>query len=73
MKYILVVIALSLTGCATPPRWLASHFDSLDPCQIKDWRDPQPKFCGASAGRTTIYSTPQGQPLGAPIGYTKSR
>lgn len=72
MKYLIPLVVV-LSGCATPPQWLANHFDSLDPCQTKHWQDPQPRFCGASSGRTTVYSTPQGQPLGAPIGYTKTR
>ena len=64
------VLALCLTGCATPPRWLASHFDSMDPCQNVN---SMPSWCGAGAGRTVIYSTPHQQPLGAQIGYTKNR
>lgn len=65
-----ILICLALTGCATPPLWLANHYNSLDPCQ----RDPMLSWCGSASGRQTIYSTPQGQPLGAPIGYVqKSR
>ena len=73
MKYIILSISILLSACATPPQWLANHFDSLDPCQVKHYKDPQPKFCGASSGRTTIYSTPNAQPLGNPIGYTQGR
>lgn len=73
MRILVIIISMALTGCATPPTWLAAHFDSLDRCQIKHWQDPQPSYCGASSGRTVIYSTPQGQSLGAPIGYTKKQ
>lgn len=73
MKYLLIIPIIFITGCATPPRWLAAHYDSMDRCQVQNWQQVQPKYCGSSAGRTTIYSTPQGQPLGAPIGYTQSR
>lgn len=63
-----MLIAL-LCGCATPPRWLAAHYNSQDPCQNAK---TMPNWCGAgSSGRTTIYSTPNQVPLGAPIGYTK--
>jgi starvation-inducible outer membrane lipoprotein len=71
MKSLVAVgLVLSLTGCATPPQWLANHFNSLDPCQNVN---SQPSWCGAGAGRTVIYSTPHQQPLGAQIGYTKNR
>ena len=68
-------LLLSLTccilgGCGTygEPLILARMFDSADQCQ----RFPQPNYCGAgSAGRTTIYATPNNNPIGAPVGYTK--
>ena len=68
-------LLLSLTccilgGCGTygEPLLLARMYNSADPCQ----RSPQPSFCGAGgAGRTTIYATPNNNPIGAPIGYTK--
>lgn len=56
-----------LSGCATPPQWLANHYNSLDPCQ----RDPMPNWCGATTNRVTIYSTPNQQPLGYQSGYIK--
>ena len=81
MKIIVLMIAFAVTGCATPPQWLASHFDDLDRCQPRNLQGAtaqeraqnQPKYCGSSRGRTVIYSTPQAQPLGAPIGYTQTR
>ena len=69
MKTVAILLAVLLTGCATPPRWLAAHYNSQDPCQNAK---TMPDWCGAgSSGRTTIYSTPNQQPLGAPIGYIK--
>lgn len=65
-----MILAMTLTGCATPPQWLANHFNSLDPCQNPK---SMPQWCGASAGRTLIYSTPNQGPLGAQVGYTKNR
>ncbi len=66
-----IILSMTLlTGCATPPQWLANHYNSLDPCQ----RDTMPSWCGSTNGRMTIYTTPYGQPLGAPTGYVqKSR
>lgn len=64
-----VALIILLSGCSGTVKVLAAVYDGQDPCQ----QNAQPNFCGASAGRTVIYSTPQGQPLGAPIGYTKNR
>lgn len=69
MKTVALLISLTLMGCATAPRWLAAHYNSQDPCQNAK---TMPDWCGAgSSGRTTIYSTPNQQPIGAPIGYIK--
>lgn len=69
MKTVALLLSLTLVGCATPPRWLASHYNSQDPCQnVKT----MPDWCGAgSSGRATIYATPYGSPIGAPVGYIK--
>jgi len=64
---LIMLLALLLQGCAGTVKVLAHVYDRADPCQNKN----QPSFCGASASRTTIYLTPQAQPLGAAIGYTK--
>lgn len=58
-------MAVTVTGCATPPQWLANHYNSQDPCQRQNYVDKQPTWCGASQGRTLIYKA-QG---GAAIGY----
>jgi hypothetical protein len=70
MKTFAVTLTLLLTGCGTygEPLFLARIYDSADHCQ----RQPQLSYCGAgSRGRATIYATPTGNPIGAPIGYTK--
>jgi len=33
MKLIILAVTVILTGCATPPQWLANHFDRQDSCQ----------------------------------------
>lgn len=50
MKTIVIVLALFLTGCATPPRFLAAMYDSNDPCQRTELiqTGQYPSFCGAS-------------------------
>jgi len=59
LKVLAVVSVAVLTGCATPPQWLANHYDSNDSCQVKnhggDW-NKIPSYCGASGGRVYIYN-----------------
>ena len=56
MKTLILLIALALTGCATPPRFLAAMYDNNDPCQSKGQVNYQyPSFCGAGSG--TRYVT----------------
>lgn len=75
MKYL--ALCLLLTGCATPPAFLANYYDSRDPCQSQEFSKfdgsrlkpagysikDWPDWCGASAGRKRITNT-QGQTLG---------
>lgn len=69
MKLTALLLSLTLVGCAVPPRWLAAHYNSQDPCQSAK---TMPDWCGAGgSGRATIYSTPNGNPVGAPVGYIK--
>lgn len=76
-----VLITLALTGCATPPQWLAAVYDNNDMCQFQNVPGRtnnekvlnQPSYCGAGAKRQYIYATPRNQPLGAPTGYVNSR
>lgn len=56
MKTLIVVLALMLSGCATPPQWLATMYNRNDRCQNFD-RDPnyrQPDFCGSGGGKTYV-------------------
>jgi len=69
-KWVLqALLVVSLSGCGTygEPLFLARMYDSADTCQ----RNPHTHFCGASKGRTVIYATPNGAPVGNPIGYVK--
>lgn len=59
-----LLLALAVSGCATPPQFLADMYNRADPCQ----RPPYADFCGASSGRVTIYS-----PQGNAIGYVKGQ
>jgi len=75
MKYL--VLCLALTGCATPPSFLANYYDSRDPCQSQEFskfdgsrlKPPGytskdfPTWCGAAQGRTRITNT-HGQTTG---------
>jgi len=75
MKYL--ALCLALTGCATPPAFLANHYDSRDPCQSQEFSkldgsrlkpagySPKdfPAWCGASSGGKRITNT-HGQTLG---------
>ena len=69
-----LAVAVILTGCGTygEPLMLARFYDRQDPCQLQNNGGNYPSFCGAGGkGRTTIYATPNGAPIGAPVGYTK--
>lgn len=68
-----VILIATLTGCATAPSFLARTYNNADPCQLQNNGGNLPSFCGAGSGRTVIYSTPTANPVGAPVGYTKSR
>lgn len=50
-------ILLSLSACATPPQWLANHYNSQDPCQnyynVPNYQYPE--WCGASNARMRLY------------------
>ena len=68
MKIFICLIAVLVTGCAVPPRWLAAHYNSQDPCQSAK---TMPDWCGAGGGRAVIYTTPHQAPLGYQSGYIK--
>jgi hypothetical protein len=57
-----------LTGCATPPRFLAEMYDSNDPCQLRNNQGNYPSYCGAGRGKALVtrdYYTNK------PVYYTK--
>jgi hypothetical protein len=61
------MMSLMMSACST----IASMYDRNDPCQTRAelGRAPgyqAPSWCGASSGRTVIYST-----RGEPIGYIR--
>jgi len=68
MKLLILIIAVTLTGCATPPKWLAAHYNNQDPCQ----RDPYISYCGASHS-TYIYATPNNSANGPRVGYIRNK
>ena len=52
MKLILLLLTVTLTGCAVPPKFVSHYFDSQDPCQSagkkKDWVRPDWCWSGTS-------------------------
>ena len=60
---IIVVSALLMTACATPPQFIANFMDSRDKCQTnsRDPGEPLPRWCGAATGhRITVQATGPG-------------
>jgi uncharacterized protein YceK len=57
MKFLIILMVVLLSGCATPPRFLAAMYDSNDPCQNYYNRADYklPNFCGSGSG--TRYVT----------------
>jgi hypothetical protein len=72
---ILAVTALSLTGCATPPSWLANHFDRGDICQTREFAAngarlkpagyEQPQACASTRTTTAVIRDSQGRRIGS--------
>lgn len=63
----IAAITITLSGCATPPPWLAHYFDSQDPCQSRgEAHYKYPNFCGAGGKSMarTIYDS-QGRVIGS--------
>lgn len=66
----IVLVALTLTACATPPRWVSAMYNNQDACQVKN----PPSYCGSgSSNRATIYTTPHQQPIGYSAGYIRTK
>lgn len=63
MKYLVLVLALS--GCATPPQWMADYYDSRDPCQIKNRPEGYviPNWCGSTRPQQVIRDYTTGRPI----------
>ena len=53
----MAVLLLTLSACATPPRFLAALYDNADQCQTTNRGAgyQQPSYCGAGSG--TRYVT----------------
>lgn len=74
MKILFLAMILSLTGCATPPSWLANHFDRGDICQTREFADngarlkpqnyQQPQGCGSTRSTIAVIRNSQGQQIG---------
>ena len=76
-KLLCMCAVIMLSGCATPPPFLANHYDRKDPCQTQEFSKhdgsrlkPEgyavkdfPAWCGAHRGRTRITNT-HGQTVG---------
>ena len=58
MKYLLILL---LSGCATPPQFLAAYYNSNDPCQLKT--EARPSFCGAGGKVIGVVRTVTGKPV----------
>lgn len=56
MRLMILSVLLLVTGCATPPQFLANMYDSNDPCQrtelIKEGKYPQ--WCGGGSGKRYV-------------------
>lgn len=65
MKYLIVLL---LSGCATPPQFLADYYNRKDPCQPykhnADVRyENRPSFCGAGNNVIGVIRTTTGKPV----------
>lgn len=62
----IVASTLLISGCATPPRWLADHYNSQDPCQARGRVNYSlPNFCGAAGAHPPqVIRDSQGRVLG---------
>lgn len=79
MRTAILLLSLTLSGCANGPWLLATIYDNNDPCQLQNLRGKtmdekvanMPSFCGSSGNRQYIYATPNNQSSGARVGYVK--
>jgi hypothetical protein len=56
MKYLIVLL---LTGCATPPQFIANYYNDADLCQ----KAQRPSFCGAGNNVIGVVRTTTGKPV----------
>jgi starvation-inducible outer membrane lipoprotein len=71
MKTLTALTACLLSACATPPQFLANHFDRMDPCQTREFASDgarlkpqgyqQPYGCGGTRTTTAVIRNSQGQ------------
>lgn len=59
LRILILFLAVTLAGCSQPPKWLAHHYNSQDPCQ----RTPAPNWCKTTQTYPGIYNT-QGRRTG---------
>jgi hypothetical protein len=74
MKILFLAATLSLTGCATPPSWLANHFDRGDICQTREFADngarlkpagyQQPQACASTRSTIAVIRDSEGRRIG---------
>jgi len=74
MKLLTLTLTLVLTGCATPPQFLANHFDKGDICQTREFAPDgtrlkpagyqQPYGCGGSRTVRAVVRDNNGRQLG---------
>ena len=73
MKLLIIVLATSLTACASPPNWLANHYDRADICSTREFAQDgarlkpmgyqQPSACASSATRIVTRDYYSNRPL----------
>lgn len=65
MPTAIAAITTLLSGCATPPQWLAEHYNSQDPCQARGRANyTLPQFCGAAGATVRVIRDGSGRVIG---------
>lgn len=72
MRYA-IFMSLILSGCATPPQWLANYYDKNDICQTREFASDgtrlkpqgyqQPQGCGGTRATYVVRDYNSGRPL----------
>lgn len=73
MKLVIIILALNLTACATPPHWLANYYDRADICSTREFAldgtrlkpqgYQQPSACSSSGTRIVTREYYSNRPL----------